>query len=58
MTVFCFKVDPRQLNYGNELWERVRLHPRSQCLTSRCLGGVAEVRPCETGWFASSAGIS
>jgi hypothetical protein len=30
-------------------------HPRSQCLTSaRCLGGVAEVRPCETGWLVAS----
>ena len=27
-----------------------RDHTRTGSRRSRCLGGVAEVRPCETGW--------
>ena len=28
-----------------------RDHTRTGSRQSRCLGGVAEVRPCETGWL-------
>ena len=31
-----------------------RDHTRTGSRRSRCLGGVAEVRPCETGWAGGS----
>jgi hypothetical protein len=34
-----------------------RDHTRTGSRRSRCLGGVAEVRPCETGWFRRSLSI-
>ena len=32
-----------------------RDHTRTGSRRSRCLGGVAEVRPCETGWRVRSS---